>query len=308
MVENMKNIKYSVLLMLLSLVGCGKDIINDEQVIDRLSSQRIEFVVESVSDGRAVVMDNSNFAVDGNDFGVFATMQKGCLNSAEFVPNLFDNAQIVFNNGVWISNQTECWPQSSDTLCSFVAYSPYSPFVSATENGIKIPFVISLMCQEQYDLLYAVKKDINTPNNPIPLNFKHALSKVEFTITLNPHVDNITKVEIVEARVRNLYLSAVATIDPYSGDCLWSDYANVNTCVLFYGIIEPTQKTQLGEPMMLLPQDVDNVCVDLFYRVYSSANKDYVMKCTSYLLSANSVNVWHSNQSYVYNLTLTVSE
>ena len=59
------------------------------------------------------------------------------------------------------------WSNSQDTLYSFVAYSPYTPFVSSSESGVKIPFNCSLNSEDVATFEYETKLRVFSTITPV---------------------------------------------------------------------------------------------------------------------------------------------
>ncbi|MBE6334837.1 MAG: fimbrillin family protein [Bacteroidales bacterium] len=302
----MKQIQYSLLALLLILLGCSKDVVKDDGLVIGPLVNEITFSVGSVSDSRATIMDNSNFVADARTIGIYANKHKGNLSNSAFEANVMNNEELVYSNAIWSYSPMQFWSNSQDTLYSFVAYSPYTPFVSSSESGVKIPFNCSLNSEDQVDLLYAIRKDINTPGEPVALDFKHALSKVTFKIGGDIDGDNISRVDIVDVELSGLSSSAVADINAYSDVIEWSNNETKATFSMFSGALTiGAEKKNIGEPMLLIPQPLDDVNVTVMYREYG-ADDNYILKRASFVLPTDKVNVWRANQSYVYNLNLTL--
>lgn len=303
----MKQIQYTLFLLLLGLASCGKDEIKGEQGIVVPSSKEITFSVGSVSDSRATIMDNSNFVVDGRTIGVFTGKHIGNLGDGSFSANVMNNEELVYSNGIWSYSPLQYWNTNSDSLYSFVAYSPYSPFVSSSKQGLEYSYVNSTKSEEQIDFLYATTKNINTPGTPVALDFKHALSKVVFKVSGDFSSQKIDKVEITDVKLSGIYNSATFGVNSYSGACSWSDYSNAADISVFNGSYNiSAEKSVLGEPLMLIPQELNNVEVDLSYKIYQTGSSLYQLKHSTFVLPVNNVAEWLPNNSYVYNMKLTL--
>lgn len=160
---------------------------DSDQFTDQLS-----FSTQIASKGAN--LDNSNLS----SFGVFAfyTGQNSWESvSATILPNYLYNQEVKRQKqgdewSAWTYSPVMYWPKAEEKL-SFFAYAPFA----TPENGIKIsskthtgPFTLTyrvpVEVKNQQDILYTLplldqSKD-SYLNKNIPLNFKHALTKIIF--------------------------------------------------------------------------------------------------------------------------------
>lgn len=132
--------------------------------------------------------------------------------------NYYEGATDVvttFDNGVsWSSDHSRYWPgnrPSSWTGLTFYAYTEGNSKNRSVrdENGAGIfdlssnipmikDFKVMSDVSEQRNLMYAVAKDVNKNGGDVTLDFKHALCKVNFSITNNDPCISSIKVMSIE--------------------------------------------------------------------------------------------------------------
>ena len=303
-----KLIQYISLPLLAAMFSCSNDVEkSDIPVIVPLANE-ITFSVGSVSDSRATIMDNSNFVADGRTIGIYANKHKGNLSNSAFDANVMKNEELVYSNDIWSYSPMQYWSNSQDTLYSFVAYSPYHVNASIKDNNVVIPYDCAVKNNEQVDLLWGVTKDIYTPNNPVLLNFKHALSKVVFNVDGFVNGSDISNVEINNVIITGLANSADFSVNAYSNESSWSNYTNVaNVLVSNESLILTNSKSQIREPLLLIPQELTNAKLIVEYDIYSESVGDYDSKRVEFALSTSTTVAWSANKTYTYNLHLDLN-
>lgn len=126
-----------------------------------------------------------NFTPEG--FGVFGyhnTTVHGSETEQPFNANLFNNQQVTYKNSKWTYSPLKFWP--SEGHIDFLAYAPYN--VGTVDNKYCLDFTVSKTITEQKDLLWAKTEDQtmanNSGTNKVTFNFKHALSRLGYTVKL----------------------------------------------------------------------------------------------------------------------------
>lgn len=126
-----------------------------------------------------------NFTPEG--FGVFGyhnTTVHGSETEQPFNANLFNNQQVTYKNLKWTYSPLKFWP--SEGHIDFLAYAPYN--VGTVDNKYCLDFTVSKTITEQKDLLWAKTEDQtmanNSGTNKVTFNFKHALSRLGYTVML----------------------------------------------------------------------------------------------------------------------------
>ncbi len=159
---------------------------------------------------------------EGQDYSVRGNETNS--NLKEFKITAYDGSRNYFNgdadivktsdNGsTWTSSRLRYWPEdrSSDwTGLTFYAYTDDGEGYTREGNDAhifdmtgEVPTIRNFKADEdvdsQKDLVYAVARDVNhrTGNRKVDLNFRHALSKVCFTISNgDPKYDNVEVLSI----------------------------------------------------------------------------------------------------------------
>ena len=131
----------------------------------------------------------------------------------------FINAEAARNEGIWWTSVPYYWPSGSDKM-AFYAYWPYSANCTdgfgvtdvkggaANEVGpMKLHFKVNTTdISQQQDLMYAVVQNKTfDQNNPVNLNFRHALTAVNFELGADIAPGYIKKIELLNIGVEGDY-------------------------------------------------------------------------------------------------------
>lgn len=158
--------------------------------------------------------------IDFNSFYVW-----GFVNSPDSY--IFDKNPVTLNGGNWVVNKNEYWYAGQEYY--FSAIAPTSAniiFDKVTANadsylgGGSIQFD-NTVNPGKTDLVYAFSDKITAKDNgntPVPLTFRHLLSRVMFTFTNN--VSQSTSLVIKNLNLVGLY--SKGTIDMNSSDAVWA--------------------------------------------------------------------------------------
>lgn len=122
---------------------------------------------------------DTNFE-NGDKIGVFVCETDAPL---EIGGNLVNNEQLTLSGGAWTASRTLYWDKGTFNA---YAYYPYMRQVSSIEDQ---PFSVStdqgavdgttgLDGYEASDLLYAKTEGVSASNSPVPLTFRHIMSKL----------------------------------------------------------------------------------------------------------------------------------
>ena len=151
-------------------------------------------------------------------FGVSA-YSYGSTPLADQYANIFFNAEAARNEGIWWTSVPYYWPSGSDKM-AFYAYWPYSANCTdgfgvtdvkggaANEVGpMKLHFKVNTTdISQQQDLMYAVVQNKTfDQNNPVNLNFRHALTAVNFELGADIAPGYIKKIELLNIGVEGDY-------------------------------------------------------------------------------------------------------
>lgn len=153
------------------MLSCAKD-----QVIEQnRANDEITFSVVAENSTKADAVYCANNLLP--EFDVCATYTKDGATSW-----YFQNDNIANEDGAWV-NQTTTRYWSADGSHDFYAIYNGAMNVSAIDAAPAVPtvnFTPATDVAAQKDLLYAVTKGHVKSNNPVALNFRHALSQIEF--------------------------------------------------------------------------------------------------------------------------------
>ena len=209
--------KYFLLSALASvaLVGC----VNDDPVGMEESQNKIMFEAPVVSpSGRTVVgqIDGNNYP-EGESFSVYAMWSPDEMTAWAATENkLYMDRVTCSKNSTenyWEPSPTYYWPKNG--YLTFAAYSPKdahsdSPYMgqgtfSYASDGLKIEnYRVDSDASKHYDLLYSTRsynRQTSTDKNNttdtdntdgVDINFKHALSAIDFKVKTAVGIDNST--------------------------------------------------------------------------------------------------------------------
>lgn len=178
----------------LTLVSCSNDDL-DSFSDNSSKNEAISFdgylgrsaVAVNGTRGSEVKIHNLQDSKEG--FGVFGyhnTTDHNSETGQPFNANLFNNQQVTYDktNSKWTYSPLKFWP--SDGHIDFLAYAPYN--VGTVDNKYCLDFTVSKTITEQKDLLWAKTEDQtmanNSGTNKVKFQFKHALSKLGYTVKL----------------------------------------------------------------------------------------------------------------------------
>ncbi len=172
-----------------ALLACSK-----EQVIEQnRANDEIGFSVVAENQTKAAAVYCANNLLP--EFDVAATYTKD-----EATQWYFQNDNIKSVNNAWV-NQTTTRYWSADGTHDFYAIYNGTMNLTAIDKAPAAPtvnFTPDTDVAKQKDLLYAVTKGHEKSNDPVALNFRHALSQIEFKArNTNPQLHvKITGVEV----------------------------------------------------------------------------------------------------------------
>lgn len=170
-------------------------------------------------------------------FGVFATITgthdfEDNSSSALFIPNYMRNQKVVWQefaerDSAWVYEPELFWPGAQKV--SFFAYAPYADKANASvikwlETGDaaspSIKYTLSDQIDRQVDLLYA--NAFNLVNSPqVPLNFKHALSRISIQFDVDDDIDPNTSISVKQLTFKSNDLGSAGVLNLGTGT--WSN-------------------------------------------------------------------------------------
>lgn len=125
-------------------------------------------------------------------FGVFGNYKEAA--GQEFGSNWFDNVQVKYSSkdAKWTYSPLMYWlPQGH---IDFLAYAPYDSKYNnqVTKDNQKLEFIVNPTIKDQKDLLWANATNKTMTDKTVTFNFKHALSRLGYTVKLNNDYTNTT--------------------------------------------------------------------------------------------------------------------
>ena len=174
----------------LTLVSCSSDDLNS--VSDNSSkNEAISFdgywgrSAVSVNGSRGSVLEKKQLQESEEGFGVFGNYKNA--EGLEFGSNWFDNVQVKYSSKdtKWTYSPVQYWlPQGH---IDFLAYAPYdSKYKSkVTNDNQKLEFTVDPDIKKQKDLLWANATNQTKTDKTVTFTFKHALSRLGYTVKLN---------------------------------------------------------------------------------------------------------------------------
>ena len=181
----------------LTLVSCSSDDLNSFS--DNSSkNEAISFdgylgrSAVSVNGTRGNVETKDQLKTDG--FGVFGNYNS--TGGQDFGSNLFDNVKVYSSSTadpvIWKYDNTKYWP--TEGYINFLAYAPHVE--NKTLTGSSIAFTVEGEAAKQTDLLWANAKDQtkekNSGDKKVELTFKHALSRLGYSVKLKEDYSGAT--------------------------------------------------------------------------------------------------------------------
>lgn len=174
----------------LTLVSCSSDDLNS--LSDNSSkNEAISFdgylgrSAVSVNGSRGSELTKDALQKSDEGFGVFGNYKTA--DGQEFGSNWFDNVQVKYSSkdAKWTYSPVQYWlPQGH---IDFLAYAPYdSEYKSkVTNDNQKLEFTVDPDIKKQTDLLWANATNQTKTDKTVTFTFKHALSRLGYTVKLN---------------------------------------------------------------------------------------------------------------------------
>lgn len=149
-----------------AFASCTRD-----EIID-LKQDEINFSVVADNQTRASEVYCANKLMDA--FNVYGTYTAGTTTSW-----YMKNDEIRFENGKWV-NKTATRYWSDETHDFYAAVNGTMTIAATPAPPTVVDFVPATTVKDQKDLLYAVATGQKKVNEQVALNFRHALSQIEF--------------------------------------------------------------------------------------------------------------------------------
>jgi hypothetical protein len=252
-------------------------------------------------------------------FGVFGYEIKSGTDISAAAPSFMYNTQITrsgsFGSYTFSYYPSKYWPDDATTKVQFFSYYPYkgngiTSFPSATTTGIPtLAYSPSTTVSDQSDLMYtsAAATNNKTTGTAVGLNFKHALTRISFSVRKDVSLSS-NAVVINSIRIYGVKSKGTLTLDASLSNpwALASDTTSYALSVTD-GTLRPTANQALNtsdfQPvtstngyLMMLPQSLSSV-----NKVAVNYTVDGVAKSAIYVLSSAT---WSMGQSINYQFTL----
>lgn len=181
----------------LALSSCSSDELVQEQPV--AEDGAVVFSAQTLRGTRAYTAENIDLAglqaAGSPGFGVFAYEQGRAMfstyNTSVSYPNFMYNQQVLYATDKWTYSPVKYYSNNEGAKHSFFAYAPWQGDGSAVFALGKAP-QIRYNTDQNYDLLWSepvLNKEKAGVSETINFNFKHALSKVNFSAV--PFIDEV---------------------------------------------------------------------------------------------------------------------
>ena len=254
-------------------------------------------------------------------------------------PTAFNGQSISYNSSLdaWAPRTTDdgyyYWPDGEKL--SFAAMSPAEldvtgATVSYGATGLTVEnFVVADTPAKQYDLLYserALNKTAADVVNSgasyysgIPINFKHALSSIHFSLETDAtETITLTKITLKQASNKGTFNENITNETNLTRDPQWTiatdaakkDYVSFTGAVNFplnaqyvsaLAALDGTDDDDVSYPLLLMPQTIGNdMIIEVKYKV-GSEEKTRNVQLNKYP-STNPIVKWNVGTKYTYRL------
>ena len=307
----------------LTLVSCSSEDLNS---VSDNSSKNEAISFDSYLGRSAVSVNGSRgseltkTALQGltEGFGVFGNYKNA--EGLEFGSNWFDNVQVKYSSKdtKWTYSPVQYWlPQGH---IDFLAYAPYDSKYNnqVTEDNQKLDFTVDPDIKKQKDLLWANATNQIKANKPVTFTFKHALSRLGYTVKLNYAytgttitLDKITLAGSSDGTGKAFYTTGTIDLSKTSSAGLWTTSAS--DAKQKFDWFSGTQKlatTDYKNPdadyLFVIPQDfsasaADNLYVIVEYTIEGYKGVTTPMKNTVYQKLEQE---FKQGKAYTINLTI----
>lgn len=218
----------------LTLVSCSSDDLNS--LSDNSSkNEAISFdgylgrSAVAVNGSRGSVLDKTALQGENGGFGVFGNYKEA--NGLEFGSNWFDNVQVKYSSKdtKWTYSPVQYWlPQGH---IDFLAYAPYDSQYDkqVAKDNQKLNFTVNSTITAQKDLLWANATNKTMTDKTVTFTFKHALSRLGYTVKLNKNytgttitLNKITLAGSSDGTEKAFYTTGTIDLSKTSSTDLWT--------------------------------------------------------------------------------------
>ena len=274
----------------LTLVSCSSDDLNS--LSDNSSkNEAISFdgylgrSAVSVNGSRGSELTKEKLKTDG--FGVFGNYKE--TEGLEFGSNWFDNVKVTYSSTgtKWTYSPVQYWlPQGH---IDFLAYAPYDSNYDkrVTNDNKKLDFTVSSTITAQKDLLWANATNQTKANKPVTFTFKHALSRLGYTVKLNNDytgttitLDKITLAGSSDGKENAFYTTGTIDLSKTSSANLWTiSVPDAKQKFDWFSGTHTLTTTDYKNPdanyLFVIPQNFSASATDKLYVIVEYTIKDY---------------------------------
>lgn len=180
---------YYVLIAQLVLSGCAGEGMDETSP----SSSEINFDAYLGTNASTRVGETNLASLkETSGFSVFArhTHANGAIS------DMMDNEHVTWNGNSWGYTNTQYWPDNGSV--EFYAYAPHIDGVKLVnapgENKTNPTYIVFNSSDNPVDLVLGFPKSIKVPTTPssadkVKFEFRHALARLAFDITVNPQLE-----------------------------------------------------------------------------------------------------------------------
>lgn len=276
----------------LTLVSCSSDDLNS--LSDTPSkNEAISFdsylgrSAVSVNGSRGSMLDKTALQGLTEGFGVFGNYKNA--EGLEFGSNWFDNVKVTYfsKDTKWTYDPVQYWlPQGH---IDFLAYAPYDSKYNnqVTEDNQKLEFIVSSTIKDQKDLLWANATNQTKANKPVTFTFKHALSKLGYTVKLNNAYSDatftLTKITLAgssNGAENAFYTTGTIDLSKTSSEGLWTTSpSDAKQNFDWFSGTQTLATTDYKNPdanyLCVIPQDFSATATGKLYVIVEYTIKDY---------------------------------
>lgn len=303
-------------LLLLVVTGCSQ---NTEEPTS--SEHPVAFAAD--------VSTRATETKDITQMGIFAFYTEQNKFTSESTPNFMYNQLATKTGGTWQYTPLKYWPNTPDDYLTFFAYAPYADNCEALEvvsgNGSagypQIRYTLPATILGQVDVLTAASPNLTKTSSAVKFTMNHALTRIRFTakgahddtgLLLTQKVTQITLMGGSTTGIASLTPDGVQWTPSADGKemkCVLTNSEGLNAHTSL-SATTPTPLTDTGKgyDLMLIPQDLDNVFLEVIMRITTTAPASYDKSVT---FALKDIVDWQPGQTINYQMTLewnTISE
>lgn len=261
----------TVPMLTLSMVGCSD--LDDFDTVGQVNTNTVSFTDGDGS--RATVETTASLRTSSYGVGVFGYYDDGnAFGNNAIAPTFMYNQQVTYDQDEgWVYTPLKLWPD--DDPASFFAYAPYTAsagnsntygitsMVGSSETGHPyLKFQAPTGKGAAVDLLYASSLDRTKAQGPVPLRFRHALTKISYSAQSafqDGYEGSLELVSVTFSVAASDNFTTAGTLDLYTGK--WSNrtigaFSFTSSASSFKTTTIPPEKTSLTKEnahLMIIP-------------------------------------------------------